>query len=122
MKDDRKEFGTSIERLAARYLEGKGYEVLERNFRVGHKEIDIIVKDARNVVFVEVKSARQMSFGHPALRVTKKQRMNIIMAAQQYVIDNLLEGYDFRFDVIAYYPKEKGAGYTLEHIEGAFMV
>jgi hypothetical protein len=46
--------------------------------------------------------------------------MNIIAAARQYVIDNMLEGYDFRFDVISYYPSG-GGGYTLEHTEGAFM-
>jgi putative endonuclease len=120
LKDDRKEFGANIEKLAAGYLESQGFDILERNFRVGHKEIDIIAKDEKTVVFVEVKSARQLSFGHPALRITRKQRMNIIAAARQYVIDNMLEGYDFRFDVISYYPRD-GGGYTLEHTPGAFM-
>lgn len=120
MKDDRKEFGASIEKLAANYLEKKGYEILERNFRVGHKEIDIIARNDTTVAFVEVKASRQLRFGHPSRRVTKRQRMNIIAAAQQYVIDNMLEGYDFRLDVISFYPK-KGGGYTLEHLEGAFM-
>lgn len=121
MRDDRKEFGTNIEGLACEYLERTGFEILERNYRVGHKEIDIIAKKAKTVAFVEVKAARQLRFGHPALRVTKRQRVNIIAAARQYVINNMLEGYDFRFDVISYYPK-KGGGYTLEHTEGAFMV
>ena len=120
MKDDRKEFGANIEKLAAGYLESQGFEILERNFRVGHKEIDIIVRDEKTVVFVEVKGVRQLGFGHPLLRITRKQRMNIIAAARQYVIDNMLDGYDFRFDVISYYPKE-GGGYTLEHTQGAFM-
>lgn len=119
MTDDRKEFGAEIEKLAARYLESEGYEILERNFRVGHKEIDIIAKDSKAVVFVEVKAARQLSFGHPLFRVTKKQKLNIIMAAQKYIADNMFEGYEFRLDVICYYPKE-GGGYTLEHVVGAF--
>ncbi len=120
MKDDRKEFGTNIEGLAARFLENSGFEVLERNFRVGHKEIDIIAKDSKTVVFVEVKAARQLRYGHPSLRVTRRQRLNIVAAARQYVISNMLDGYDFRFDVISYYPKQ-GGGYTLEHTEGAFI-
>lgn len=120
MRDDRKEFGTNIERLACDYLESKGFEILERNYRVGHKEIDIIARKAKMVVFVEVKAARQLRFGHPSLRVTKKQRVNIIVAARQYIMSNMLEGYDFRLDVISYYPK-KGGGYALEHTEGAFM-
>jgi len=120
LKDDRKEFGANAESLAAIYLEQQGFQILERNFRVGHKEIDIIARNDKVVIFVEVKAARQLRFGHPAERVTRKQRMNIIAAAQQYVIDNMFEGYDFRLDVIALYPKE-GGGYTLDHIEGAFM-
>jgi putative endonuclease len=120
LSDDRKEFGTNAERLAALYLEQQGFEILERNFRVGHKEIDIIAKNDKVVIFVEVKASRQLRFGHPAERVTRKQRANIIAAAQQYVIDNMLEGYDFRLDVISFYPKE-GGGYTMDHMEGAFM-
>jgi putative endonuclease len=120
LTDDRKEFGARVEDLAAQFLEKNGYEILERNYRVGHKEIDIIARDATTVVFVEVKAARQMRFGHPSERVTKRQRANIIAAAQQYVISNMLEGYDFRLDVISFFPK-KGGGYTMEHTVGAFM-
>ncbi|MCK4657443.1 MAG: YraN family protein, partial [candidate division Zixibacteria bacterium] len=54
-----------MEKLAAGYLESQGFDILERNFRVGHKEIDIIAKDDKTVVFVEVKGVRQLGFGHP---------------------------------------------------------
>jgi putative endonuclease len=118
--DDRKEFGSDIEKLAARYLEESGYEILERNFRVGHKEIDIIAREKSTVVFVEVKASRNLSYGHPSFRVTRKQRMNIIMAARHFIEDRMLEGYDFRLDVISFYPV-RGGGYTLDHIKGAFM-
>jgi len=120
LSDDRKRFGKNIEDLAAKHLEEKGYEILERNFHAGHKEIDIIAKTSETVVFVEVKASRQLRFGHPSLRVTKKQRANIITAARKYINDNMLEGYDFRLDVVSFYP-EKGGKYILEHTEGAFM-
>lgn len=121
MKDDRREFGRNIEKLAADYLESNGYEILERNYRAGHKEIDLIARQKRTIVFVEVKATRQMRFGHPAERVTKKQQVNILTAARHYIMDNMFEGYDFRLDIICFFPRDKGGGYTLEHIEGAFM-
>jgi len=119
LKDDRKEFGQSIEQLAADYLANIGYTILERNYRAGHKEIDIIAREDRTVVFVEVKSTRQMKFGHPIQRVTRKQQQNILTAARCYIDDNMLEGYDFRLDVLCFFPDEKG-GYRLEHVKGAF--
>ncbi len=120
MIDDRHQFGAEIDDLAAKYLEHNGYEILERNYRAGHKEIDIIARTETTVVFVEVKASRKLTYGHPSLRVTKKKRLNIIMAARQYIAENMFEGYDFRLDVISFYP-QKGGGYTLDHIIGAFM-
>ena len=120
MKDDRKEFGKNIEKLAADYLQHNGYEILEQNYRAGHKEIDIIARHKRTIVFVEVKGSRQLGFGHPIRRVTKKQQVNILTAARKYIMDNMFEGYDFRLDIICFLPRERGGGYTLEHMKGAF--
>ena len=60
----------------------------------------IIVQKGNTLVFVEVKSASSAKFGHPAERVDKKKINNLIRAAQQYLIENNIEGCDLRFDVV----------------------
>ena len=50
------ELGKKGEEIAAQYLSEKGYEILERNWRNRHKEIDIIAKDGNELVIVEVKT------------------------------------------------------------------
>jgi putative endonuclease len=94
--------GRKYEKFASEYLENKGYTILERNWNAGHKEIDIIAIKDKTIVFVEVKSSRNLNFGHPSERVDKKKRDNLINAAEQYIIDKNLKNCDFRFDLITF--------------------
>ena len=72
------EFGRLGEELAVRYLMGKGYKILERNWRTIHKEIDILAKDGKDLVVVEVKTRKTDEYGDPDIAVTKqKQRLLI---------------------------------------------
>ncbi|MGH8015861.1 MAG: YraN family protein, partial [Candidatus Zixiibacteriota bacterium] len=80
--------GRSYEELAARYFTDRNYVILHRNYRAGHKEIDLIVQKGGVVAFVEVKAAKSKSRGHPAERVTRKKISNLTKAAQQYLIEN----------------------------------
>ncbi|HEX2897363.1 MAG TPA: YraN family protein [candidate division Zixibacteria bacterium] len=72
-KEDRLKIGRQFEDQAAQFYITQQYKILERNYRAGHKEIDLIVQKGNTVVFVEVKSAKSKSLGHPAERVTKKK-------------------------------------------------
>lgn len=101
-KDNRVKIGRSYEELAARYFEEQNYKVLNRNYQAGHKEIDLIIRQGNVIAFVEVKAAKSKSMGHPAERVTKKKRNNLIKAAQQYMTENDLTGADLRFDVVTF--------------------
>jgi len=74
--------GRIFERLAADYFIDKGFEVLERNWRAGHKEIDIIVKQNNLIIFVEVKSSFSRQFGHPVERVDRKKINNLTQAKE----------------------------------------
>ncbi|MFH2037327.1 MAG: YraN family protein [Candidatus Zixiibacteriota bacterium] len=107
--------GREYEQNAAQYFESKNYQIIERNWNAGHKEIDFIALKDKTVVFVEVKSARNLNFGHPAERVDKKKRDNLIMAAEQYIISKNLQGYDYRFDLVTFIEGK------LEHFENAFQ-
>ncbi|CAG0930904.1 partial hypothetical protein, partial [Planctomycetaceae bacterium] len=61
--------GKQGEDEAAAFLEGKGYAVLERNYRCRYGEIDIVARDGRTVVFVEVKTRGSDRFGTPTASV-----------------------------------------------------
>lgn len=120
MTNYKQEFGRKSEALAEEYLKRKGFEILQRNYRYGHKEIDLIAKQGKTVVFVEVKAGRSKEFGSPQERVNQKKQKNLIEAAGDFIQKNDLSGCDFRFDVLAI-TYDKGQQ-MVEHIENAFMV
>jgi putative endonuclease len=66
--------GKSGEEAAVRYLRGKGYKVLDTNWRHGGLEIDIICLHKDTVVFVEVKTRSQGGLGQPADGLDKKNK------------------------------------------------
>lgn len=112
----RREKGREYEKLAERYLVGQDYEILERNWMTGHKEIDLIARKDNTVVFVEVKSSGSLKFGHPSERVDDKKQHNLIIAAEQYIISKDLHDCDFRFDLITFLEGK------IEHYPNAFQV
>ncbi|MFQ6009382.1 MAG: YraN family protein [Candidatus Zixiibacteriota bacterium] len=107
--------GENYERMAASFFEQNGFEILQRNWRAGRQEIDLIVKKDNLIAFVEVKSTRSKKFGHPVERVDDKKVVNLTKAAQQYLLDNKIEGCDLRFDVVTFvngnlehFPRQQG--------------
>ena len=102
-RNHRQELGRRGEDEACRFLESQGHTILERNWRSGHLEIDIISYDSAGIHFVEVK-ARQMSIQAPPQENvdTTKQR-NIVNAAKRYLrkADSLPPGnHEYMFDVV----------------------
>ncbi|MEW6411383.1 MAG: YraN family protein [Candidatus Zixiibacteriota bacterium] len=106
--------GRRYENLAARFFLDNGYEILQRNWRSGRKEIDLIVKKDHLIAFVEVKAARSVRFGHPAEKVNQKKRENLTQVARQYLSEHGIEGMDLRFDVVTFVDGQ------IEHFPGAF--
>ena len=79
------DLGKLGEELAVECLINKGYQILERNWRAGHKEIDIIALYDNTLVVVEVKTRKTDDYGEPDISVgTMKQQM-LIWAADAYV-------------------------------------
>ena len=113
------ELGKIGEDLAADYLIKKGYHILERNWRSGHKEIDIIaLNDDGILIIVEVKTRKSDDFGNPDIAVgITKQRM-LIWAADAYVRYKNLD-VDVRFDIISIVISDTEP--EIEHIEDAFI-
>lgn len=109
--------GKQGEEEAARYLQQKGYEILERNYRHQHAEIDLIARKGKLMVFVEVKTRSSTVFGNPEEFVTYTKARLIMKAAEQYIFAKDWN-HDVRFDIVAVtvLPEEV----TIRHIEDAF--
>jgi putative endonuclease len=120
IKKYKQRLGKSGEDLAVSFLKNNGFEILNRNYRYGHKEIDIIGKDKNTIVFVEVKTGRSKNFGAPQEWVTLRKQKSMIEVALDFIQKNDLRNFDFRFDVVAI-NFERG-NKKIEHIKNAFMV
>ena len=115
---DHNDLGKLGEELAVQYLVDKGYEILERNWHNIHKEIDIIAKDGKFLVIVEVKTRQSDEYGEPDLAVTKRKQRMLIAAANAYITRKGLDT-ETRFDIISIFFKDNEP--VIEHIEDAFL-
>lgn len=104
--------GREAEALAARHLESCGQRVVERNFRIRGGEIDLICRDGRTLVFVEVRQRSRGDFGGAAASITAAKRRRIILAARHYLLGK--PDCDCRFDCVLI------DGGKLEWIRNAF--
>jgi len=93
--------GNYGERLAAEFLERHGYEIIKRNYHYGHGEIDIIAKDGKTLVFIEVKYRKNLEFGPPENAISKAKQRQIKKIAEAYLYENELKDQNCRIDVIA---------------------
>ncbi len=110
--------GRSGESLAAEYLENRGYTVLDRNWRCGHKELDLVARNGNTLVVVEVKTRSDSRFGNPEDAVDERKIMRTVMAADAYVRLKRID-LDVRFDIVAI--TEDGGQVSVQHIEDAFF-
>ena len=90
--------GREAEACAARYLERHGLCIVERNFRVRGGEIDLICRDGKTLVFVEVRQRSRSDFGGAGASITASKQRRIILAAQHYLAGKA--ACDCRFDCV----------------------
>ena len=101
MQNKRQQFGKESESIAIRHLKKSGYKILEQNYRNKLGEIDIIAKDKKTLVFVEVKARKSDLFGSPKWAVTPKKQRKISMVALYYLKATKQSNIKARFDVVA---------------------
>ena len=97
----RQGLGRTGERLAAEALMSKGYRILERNFRCRQGEIDLVAEDEQDIIFVEVKTRRGVSFGLPEDAVTIRKRRKLVEVASNYLDLHTCSDRSWRIDVVA---------------------
>lgn len=110
-------FGKRGEAMAEIELRQKGYKILERNYRHGKSEIDLIAKGEGLLIFIEVKTRSSNTFGFPEEFVSENQQKAIIRAANHYVEKIEWKG-DIRFDIMAIIVKQTVM--QIEHLKDAF--
>lgn len=110
--------GSEGEQVACRYLAERGFEVLERNWRHGKHELDIIARQDQALVFVEVKTRSSDRHGQPEEAVKKGKRGKLIKAANAYIQASGSE-LVVRFDIVSVILHPSGKPY-IHHIPDAF--
>jgi putative endonuclease len=115
---DINKIGPRGEAIAVRFLESKGYQILERNYRYKQAEVDIMACNEQFLVIVEVKSRSSLWFGAPEAAINAQKIEQLCLAAGYYQELHDIRK-EIRFDVITvHFPKEKTA--RLRHIPDAF--
>ena len=112
------ELGKKGEELAVEFLQKKGFQILERNWRFKKAEIDIISLKNDVLAVIEVKTRSTSYFGNPQDFVNEKKIQLLVEAVNEYVISKDLD-VDVRFDIVAIL-KSKNS-FNVEHLEDAFL-
>jgi putative endonuclease len=113
-------FGRRGEALAASYLRSRGWEIVARNWRFHHKEIDLVARQGDVVAFVEVKSRAASGLGSPLASITAAKRRELERAAKGWIALRGRDGESYRFDAVVVV---RGRGGTrLEHVEAAWSL
>jgi putative endonuclease len=119
--DARRKAGVAAEDAAASLLERLGHQVLARNLRLGHLEVDVVSTDPADgsIVITEVK-ARRAGRHAPELRVDRRKRLHLETAARMLLSRPGMGGRPVRFDVVAVTLDAEGRPESLRHMPAAF--
>ena len=119
MSAARQALGEIGERVAERWLRRQGWRVLDRRFRSGHRDLDLVVTRAGVVAFVEVKARRRLVGGDPVEAVGWRKQRELIRSALVWISRRGPPGSAYRFDVIGVLVS--GRRVRVRHVENAFF-
>lgn len=125
MQNTQKDFHKKLlgrvgEKQARHLLEEKGYQIIKTNYKTKLGEIDIIAKDGEAIVFVEVKTRKNDTFGAPGEAVNYKKRQKYFLVASEYLQKTKQLEASCRFDVIEIEKDDEKV--QINHIINAFYV
>lgn len=108
------------EDVAERALRKKGYRTVGRRVAIGRDELDLVMRSGATLVFVEVKTRADDSFGRPAEAVDGAKRRKLSRAAVRYLMSRREKPEFIRFDIVEVIGRAEDAAPRVEHIENAF--
>lgn len=112
------DFGLRAEEYAAEYLVSKGYCILHRNWRYGHKELDIICTDGSMLVVAEVKARKHFHFPPPEELISPSKE-RFILEASEYYLYRFGISLPVRFDLLSVI--QRGSMLDIEHLKDAIV-
>jgi len=120
MSAARQDFGELGERIAERWLRRQGWRVVQRRFRSGHRDIDLVVERDDLVVFVEVKARRGAEFGDPVEAVNWSKQRQLVRSASVWIDRHGRPSESYRFDVVGVLVE--GERVRVRHVANAFSL
>jgi putative endonuclease len=118
MKMNQNNAGLSAEKLAATFLANHGLKLVAQNYHCRFGEIDLVMRDASTLVFIEVRLRSNSQFGNAAASITPQKQQRLILTAQHYLQQNP-EKNACRFDVLVMDKVDAGAIDWLKNAFGA---
>src|SRR5215210_5434384 len=116
--------GLRGEQVAARWLTVHGWQIAEKRFRNGRRDIDLVAVrpegSGRAVAFVEVKTRASADFGGPVSAVNWRKQRELCRSAKVWMSRFQLPGDSFRFDVIGVILGQEKV--RVQHVENAFLI
>ena len=113
-------FGVLGERIAERWLRRQGWRVVQRRFRAGRRDIDLVMERQGTVAFVEVKARRGDSFGSPVEAVNWAKQKELSRSAAVWIDRHGKPFESYRFDVVGVLVQ--GERVRVRHVPNAFAV
>ena len=124
MTQEQQTMGLRGERVAEKWLRVHGWEIAERRFKNGHRDIDLVATRAdptgRSVAFVEVKTRASTDFGGPVSAVNWRKQRELARSAKVWISRFQKPGDTFRFDVIGVILGTENV--RVQHVENAFLI
>jgi putative endonuclease len=120
MSTARQAFGELGERIAERWLRRQGWRVVNRRFRNGHRDIDLVVERDRTIAFVEVKARKGADFGGPVEAVNWRKQKELTKSAYVWIERHGQPLEQYRFDVVGVLVDGKAV--RIRHVPDAFTI
>lgn len=114
------EFGELGERIAERWLRRQGWRLVQRRFRAGHRDIDLVMERGGTVAFVEVKARRGLAFGDPVEAVNWSKQKELARSASIWIDRHGRPAESYRFDVVGVLVE--GERVRIRHVPNAFSL
>jgi putative endonuclease len=117
MSRERQDLGQLGEKLACEFLRKNGYQIIDQNFRTRGGEIDIVAEKEKMLVFVEVKTRTNRTFGLPEEAIDERKQHKLAMTAECYLAAHHLYDQDYRIDSVAVEISKTDAEPKIRHEE-----
>jgi len=120
MSTAKQAFGELGERIAERWLRQRGWRVVNRRFRNGRRDIDLVIEQDGTVAFVEVKARKGADFGGPVAAVNWRKQKELTRSAHVWIDRHGQPRDQYRFDVVGVLVD--GQQVRIRHVPDAFTI